>query len=508
MAKIKSKKRALKASAPVENPTWYGEIRGYFNSSDIAHMAAQGLSLNDYNSVKTHGPEIYGQVASGNMPPGNKWSADKINTFLNWMVNGYPKGTPAAPKVTFAAANAKATRIRKDVRSLNKTEQKNLIKAFKGVMALDTSDPNSYWVQAGYHWLPAPNTYCVHHAPAFLPWHRAYLLSFENALRSIPGCEDVTLPYWDITTPFPSFLDQVPFASYTYPENVGPGYNKGDTTSRYTTKEITANLKTYGTFDDITRAMSATDWEDFNGYFASAPNNTLIRAHDTGHVATGPTMADQNVAAFDPSFWFFHCNWDRLWWKWQQTMHATTVSGLLSTIDKKNDPTSYQTFTIPAVGALPPFSQTAADSVDSVNSLGVGYAEPFKATKKVTAMTTKTRRHSLASDNFSVDTKKVNVRVNGLNRLKIPGSFKVHLLKDGEKIASTAFFQPNEAEKCKNCVENAIVHFDFHLPMRSVSNGKLGVLVEPLNKDHVGEKFPHKLMGHPTVEVHLLLSNE
>jgi tyrosinase len=28
-------------------------------------------------------------------------------------------------------------------------------------------------------------------------WHRAYLLRLENALRSIPGCQDVTLPFWD-----------------------------------------------------------------------------------------------------------------------------------------------------------------------------------------------------------------------------------------------------------------------------------------------------------------------
>ena len=69
-------------------------------------------------------------------------------------------------------------------------------------MAKDPSDPNSYFVQAGHHWLPAP-LYCLHHVPGYNPWHRAYMLSFENALRSVPECGDVTLPYWDITTPFP-----------------------------------------------------------------------------------------------------------------------------------------------------------------------------------------------------------------------------------------------------------------------------------------------------------------
>ncbi len=28
-------------------------------------------------------------------------------------------------------------------------------------------------------------------------WHRAYLWRLEEALRSIPKCENVTLPFWD-----------------------------------------------------------------------------------------------------------------------------------------------------------------------------------------------------------------------------------------------------------------------------------------------------------------------
>ncbi|KAL7781933.1 putative tyrosinase [Trichoderma ceciliae] len=39
--------------------------------------------------------------------------------------------------------------------------------------------------------------YCNHGNVLFPTWHRAYLLRLENALRSIDGCGDVTLPYWD-----------------------------------------------------------------------------------------------------------------------------------------------------------------------------------------------------------------------------------------------------------------------------------------------------------------------
>ena len=120
----------------------------------------------------------------------------------------------------------------------------------------------------------------------------------------------------------------------------------------------------------------------------------------------------------------------------------------------------------------------------------------------------KTQLSTAASRTFSVKTDRVDVRVDGLNRLKIPGSFKVHLLKDGKKIATKGFFQPVEADKCEACVNNAIAHFDFELPLAEVSKGKLEVAVEPIDKSFVGGRFPNKLMGNPTVSVHLLMNTE
>ena len=57
-------------------------------------------------------------------------------------------------------------------------------------MELDDHDDNSHYKIAGVHGLP--DAYCLHHIPPYNPWHRAYLLAFENALRSIEGCENVT----------------------------------------------------------------------------------------------------------------------------------------------------------------------------------------------------------------------------------------------------------------------------------------------------------------------------
>ena len=343
------------------------------------------------------------------------------------------------------------------------------------------------------------------------PWHRAYLLSFENALRTVPGCAAVTLPYWDITTPFPEALKSPPFDRYTLPQAVGAGYPQGYTTQRFADDEIAANLLQYTVVEDVRRAMGKTDWEDFHGLWSGAAHNTIIAAHDAGHNSIGPTMQDQGVAAFDPVFWFFHCNWDRLFWEWQQGMAATTLGGLLTTINAKTDPLSYQLFTDPVLQALNPFttsppSLNTVATIDSATSLDVDYAAAPAAVG--VAFVAKTRHAVPANQSFAIDAGRVNVRVGGINRLKIPGSFSVHLQKDGQTIASKAMFQPVEVQQCPNCVANAIVHFDFELPLAAVQDGQLSVWVEPVDKSFVGARFPQKLMGNPTVDVRLLLATE
>jgi len=81
------------------------------------------------------------------------------------------------------------------------------VKAFKGIQRLPPDDPNSFYCLAGFHGEPFRGKgvtkkdwwggYC-HHANILFPmWHRAYLLRFENALRSVDGCENVSVPYWD-----------------------------------------------------------------------------------------------------------------------------------------------------------------------------------------------------------------------------------------------------------------------------------------------------------------------
>ncbi|MBA3978388.1 MAG: tyrosinase family protein [Nitrosopumilus sp.] len=39
----------------------------------------------------------------------------------------------------------------------------------------------------------------AHNGPAFLPWHRVYLLQFEKDLQSVTQDDSITVPYWEWT---------------------------------------------------------------------------------------------------------------------------------------------------------------------------------------------------------------------------------------------------------------------------------------------------------------------
>ena len=111
--------------------------------------------------------------------------------------------------------------------NIDRSKLDNLVRAFRGIQALPPDNPNSFFRIAGYHGLPfrGPGVrdgswwggYCWHASVMFPVWHRAYILRFENALRSIDGCQDVTMPFWDELVdyaqgvPIPSVLTSTTF---------------------------------------------------------------------------------------------------------------------------------------------------------------------------------------------------------------------------------------------------------------------------------------------------------
>jgi tyrosinase len=102
----------------------------------------------------------------------------------------------------------------------------DLMRAWKGIKELSpqelpSREPRSFFVLGGYHGEPFRGAgwgnstfwggYCHHGNVLFPVWHRIYLYELEEALRSIPGCEDVTMPFWDECSE-DSLLHGIPWA--------------------------------------------------------------------------------------------------------------------------------------------------------------------------------------------------------------------------------------------------------------------------------------------------------
>jgi tyrosinase len=106
-------------------------------------------------------------------------------------------------------------RKRRDIQELiddkDRTDLDNLIRAFIGIQKLPPNEPYSFEKIAGYHGAPFRGAgwgnaqwwggYCNHGNVLFPTWHRAYLLRLEEALQSVEGCGNVSLPYWNQLRP-------------------------------------------------------------------------------------------------------------------------------------------------------------------------------------------------------------------------------------------------------------------------------------------------------------------
>lgn len=475
----------------VAHPTYLGDIRNFFRPQDIGCMKARGIDLSTYAGVKGHATNIYVQTKSGNMPMGGpRWSANRVQTFFNWIADKFPMGSAPSGSLADVAAPSAAVRLRKNVASLSTDEIATLKAAFQGIMALDPTDQNSYFYLASVHGLPLG--FCMHHVGTYNPWHRVYVTRFEDALRSIPGCENVTLPYWDITEPtVPALLSEPPFNAYTVTQDINdPQYQIPYTTVRNTPDEIIAQFKSYKVTQLIDRALPQPLFGDYHN--PAGYQQPIIQAHDSAHNSCGDTMSDQDVAAYDPIFWFFHCNWERLFWSWQVLAGATSLSGFTSTLAGDTDWLDL---------ALDPYADTTSEVIPYPE---VAYEQLSGGEKPVLKSKF---GHIDAAQAFTIPkAPPVSIRVKDIDRMAIPGTFVVHLLADGEEIAKQAFFQPKSPRGCSNCRKQALVSIDFRVEQEEIQGRKLTVAIDVprLGSKGMGA-FPLSSVGNPTINARLLL---
>ena len=499
---------------PIKRPSYDEHINELFTPDD-ARCMNRAIDLTTYEGVKSSAAKISEWIGSGRMPPpdtGRQWSPEKLETFRNWVSN-----TGFAEKSFVRLAPSEVPRVRKSLHDIE-TDSKELAilrKAFTGIMArdADTNDPTSFYSLAGIHWLPGAQAdrYCRHHDNAYNPWHRSYLMAFENALRSVEGCENVTLPYWDILgEALPAWIYEPPFYPYEMPHKIvsldgSVIYDVGYSTERNSAVKIVEEVKSgkASIESKIGEALASPSWRGFNGW-SDRPNRHegIIRAHDNGHAACGATIGNQDVAAFDPLFWFFHCNWDRLWWRWQNTHNTTTLLAFKATVTGDTHWLEEEPDTL-----LPPFDVNSAEMINLAD-WNVAYEDSEAAVPAFDEFVVASTGGARAERSFQVPTlERYSVRVKDINRLDIPGSFEVVLMSGEHALDRTRIFQPNNPRECENCKRHGVFSTDFIVDRSELStDSDLRVAILVGSKQAEMTEFPLEKAGNPTINIRLLLT--
>ena len=220
-------------------------------------------------------------------------------------------------------------RIRKDHRELTDRERLRFLKALsrflredKGyerfVRVHEIGGIGKIQVLPAYWW---PDL--AHRGSGILPWHRAYLLSFERELQVLETA--VTLPYgrWNSSPACSENFMGLNSVSTT----ASPGAFVEPT---FSTDNPLANWAVNGTlltrFPKERRTEEALREQNFfsdDQLFTEDAYEKFSRKqegnpHNRGHNWTGPWMQNCRISPSDPVFWPFHTGFDRQWAKWQR----------------------------------------------------------------------------------------------------------------------------------------------------------------------------------------------
>jgi hypothetical protein len=103
-------------------------------------------------------------------------------------------------------------------------------------------------------------------------------------------------------------------------------------------------------------------------------------------------------------------------------------------------------------------------------------------------------------------TPQASVRLKGIDRLAIPGSFRAILRADEEVVGQRTFFQSTEPVACANCRERAKINLDFLVNTDQLLGKTLSTSIEILTPDpEFRTTISLEACGNPTLNVRLLL---
>jgi tyrosinase len=174
---------------------------------------------------------------------------------------------------------------------------------------------------------------CQHQSWYFLPWHRAYLVCFEqiiaDAVVRLGGPAGWALPYWNYSDPSnnnQARLLPAAFVDATLPSNSAnplfvQGRNSSTANFQIPDSDVSLQCVTYSQFAGGSIGAHPgfggpqtgfSHGGQINGGLEDVPHNQI-------HDDIGGIMGDPRTAALDPIFWLHHANIDRLWEVWWKT---------------------------------------------------------------------------------------------------------------------------------------------------------------------------------------------
>jgi tyrosinase len=155
----------------------------------------------------------------------------------------------------------------------------------------------------------------AHRGPAFLPWHRAYLLDLERGLQAIDP--SVALPYWRFDQPAPNIFTPDFFGAS---DDLGTVKFSATNPLQFWTTDGKQGVNRRPLFDTATAPPGLfTETHTLGlGNSFKAFRTMEGNPHGLAHTSFGGSIQDPATAPKDPLFFLLHCNVDRLWAKWQR----------------------------------------------------------------------------------------------------------------------------------------------------------------------------------------------
>ena len=180
----------------------------------------------------------------------------------------------------------------------------------------------------------------IHRCPAFLPWHRAFLLELERDLQSITDNPDLAIPYW--AWPNGGADAKIWQAHFMGGDGVGP-FNGGHWTiidsngnpAGPLVREFGQNIAGLPTQADIDQTLDTAPYDFAPWDMSSTPSfrnrlegwygSPMTGMHNRGHVWVGGSMLPM-TSPNDPIFFLHHCFVDKIWSDWQTASPANAYA--------------------------------------------------------------------------------------------------------------------------------------------------------------------------------------